>query len=266
MQYPLFELGTEPSKEQLSFFEEYGFLHFRNFITKQTVASIIDESKKIEKKWIENGTTQVNGIPIKFGLDVDNSKIVQRFAFASLQSTLLHEFLKDSRFKTLFHLIEGDVRIGEIEKDGMVLNHYVNTSDSQFTQMGWHTDSLRDVFYGKKVQPMLNVGVHLDTTAKENGGLRIIPGTHKQSLWNILFRKTYFLDNKPDKEEVGLDIKAGDLTVHDGRLWHRVARSKFIGEKSRRRVIYIPFISGAYQPKDRSSKTPFYHKLQHLVR
>jgi ectoine hydroxylase-related dioxygenase (phytanoyl-CoA dioxygenase family) len=137
---------------------------------------------------------------------------------------------------------------------------------SHFTQMGWHTDSVRDIFLGKKILPMLNVGIHLDDQNPENGGLRLLPGTHRQSLWNMLFRKKSFLDNTPDQREVAFDIKAGDLTVHDGRCWHRVERSKLVGEASRRRVMYIPIIAGKYTPKTEKSPTPLYHRFQHLVK
>ncbi|MEI9935231.1 MAG: hypothetical protein WDM71_10375 [Ferruginibacter sp.] len=65
--------------------------------------------------------------------------------------------------------------------------------------------------------------------------------------------KKYFIDNRPDKKEVGFDIEAGDLTIHDGRIWHRVQQSPNIGEKSRRRVMYIPIITGAYKPKNADS-------------
>lgn len=64
-----------------------------------------------------------------------------------------------------------------------------------------------------------------------------------------------------DPNEIGFNIDAGDLTVHDGRLWHRVQRSAFFGEESRRRVMYIPIVTGAYKPKHANSATPFYHKL-----
>ncbi len=114
--------------------------------------------------------------------------------------------------------------------------------------------------------PMLNVGIHLDDSSPANGGLRLIPGTHNQSLWGLLFRKKYFIDNKPDKEEVGLTVKAGDLTVHDGRLWHRVAQSPLKGEVSRRRVMYIPLITGEYKPKTEESPTPLYQKFSSLVK
>jgi len=67
-----------------------------------------------------------------------------------------------------------------------------------------------------------------------------------------------------DLARFDLEIEAGDLTVHDGRLWHRVQQSPFEGERSRRRVMYIPIITGAYQPKTVDSPTPFYHKLGQL--
>ena len=108
---------------------------------------------------------------------------------------------------------------------------------------------------------MLNVGLHLDDYAKENGGLRILPGTHRQNLYGLFFRKKYYLDNTPDPEETGFDIEAGDLTIHSGNLWHRVEPSPFTGEKSRRRVMYIPIVTGTPRLKHARSKTPFYHRV-----
>ena len=168
--------------------------------------------------------------------------------------------------RPLLELIGPGARLGTEEKDGMVLNHYVNSSESKFTQMGWHTDGLRDIFHGQKLNPMLNVGIHLSTLKPENGGLRILPGTHKQSLYQMLFRKKYFLDNKADANEIAIAPTAGDLTIHDGRLWHRVAQSAVIGEESRRRVIYIPIIAGKYEPKNENSPTAFYQRFAGLVK
>lgn len=265
--YPYFNLGNSITQEQTAFFEEFGFLHFKNFITPETVQLIIKASLEVQKIWIDRNVEKVNGVPIKYGYDVDGSKIVQRFAFLSLHNPILSEFLKDPRFQSLLPLLgSDDARIGEYEKDGMVFNHYINTEKSAFTKMGWHTDALRDVFYGKKIMPMLNVGVHLSDAVPGNGGLRIIPGSHKQGLFDMLFRKKYFLDNKSDPNEIGLSPKAGDLTVHDGRLWHRVAQSTIQGEASRRRVIYVPFISGKYAPKNENSKTIFYQRFAKLVK
>jgi ectoine hydroxylase-related dioxygenase (phytanoyl-CoA dioxygenase family) len=260
--YPEFTLGPSLSKEQKDFFEQNGFIHFKNFIPKETVNELLRETEKIQDEWVSQGYKMINGVPIKYGTDIGGKRIVQRFAFLNQHSNIFSDLLKDSRLKALFDFIGADdCRIGETEKDGLVFNHYINTDESNYTQLGWHTDALRDVFYGQKVLPMLNVGIHMDTSTTDNGGLRLIPGTHNQGLRTMLFKKFYFLSHKPDKNEIGLNVEPGDLTVHDGRLWHRVARSPFVGEKSRRRVMYIPIITGKFQPRDENSKPLFYQRL-----
>ena len=261
----LFEFGTVLTNEQLSYFRQHGIIQFRQFIDRPTVAALLKEVGRAERYLLDKGITKVNGIPLKFGRDVDGSTLIQRIAFASHYSPVLKKFLKDPRLAALSGLL-GDYegRIGENEKDGLVVNHYINTAVSTFSQLGWHTDSPRDLFLGRRIRPMLNVGLHLDDCPYENGGLRVLPGTHTQGLFRLLFKKKYFIDNKPDKKEVGFDVEAGDLTVHDGRLWHRVQQSPFEGEISRRRVMYIPIITGAYQPKTVDSPTPFYHRLAQL--
>src|ERR1019366_4314658 len=127
----------------------------------------------------------------------------------------LHNLLQDQRLQALLKFLSPyEGRIAEQEKDGMVVNEYINIPNSSFTQMGWHTDSPRDLFLGQKILPMLNVGIHLDTCLFDNGGLRVLPGTHKQSLLKLLFGKKYFVDTRDDSKEVGFDIYSGDLTVH----------------------------------------------------
>jgi len=264
--YPRFTLGNKITAEQQAFFNQHGFIHFSNFIKQETVNDIIQAAEKVQKKWIETGKTKVNGIPVKYGKDIDGSPIVQRFAFVNQHHSLFEELTHDPRFDVLLSLIGSGARLGTEEKDGMVLNHYVNSSESKFTQMGWHTDGLRDIFHGQKLNPMLNVGIHLSTLKPENGGLRVLPGTHKQSLYQMLFRKKYFLDNKADTSEIAIAPVAGDLTIHDGRLWHRVAQSSVIGEESRRRVIYLPIIAGKYEPKNENSPTAFYQRFAGLVK
>ena len=262
-----FRLGDSLTDEQLSFFDEHGVIVFRNFLSNEKVATCISELKRIEKQWIEEGKEKVNGIPLKYGKDDDGNTTIQRLCFSSLYSDALHDLLQEPKLKLLFSLLgpyEG--RIGENEKDGLVINNYINTKNSVFSKMGWHTDSPRDLFLGQKIMPMLNVGLHLDTCLFENGGLRVLPGTHKQGIIKLLFGKKYFVDNNSDPKEVGFDMFAGDLSVHDGRLWHRVKQSPLFGEPSRRRVMYVPIITGKHKPKNAHSKTPLYHKLGKVIK
>jgi ectoine hydroxylase-related dioxygenase (phytanoyl-CoA dioxygenase family) len=266
MECPDFVLGEKLTEEQLAFFNKNGVIVFRNVLNKETVKFFIQEINRIESEWLKEGRDKVNGVPLKFGEDQDGKKIIQRLCFLSLYSPAMHELLQDPRINALIELLQPyDGRISENEKDGLILNHYVRTPKSKFTQMGWHTDSPRDLFFGQKIMPMLNIGVHLDDTPFENGGLRVLPGTHKQGIFRLLFGKKYFIDNNADPREVGFDINAGDLTVHDGRIWHRAQQSPHLGEASRRRVLYVPIITGKYMPKHEKSKTPFYHRLASKV-
>jgi phytanoyl-CoA hydroxylase len=266
LQSPNFSLSEKITQEQHDFFQKNGVLHFRNFIDRETVQLFLGEISRIEKELLDKGVDKINGTPLKFGKDEQGRPMIQRLCFTSLYSDALHNFLQDRRLHGLVDLVKPfDGRIGENEKDGLVVNNYVHTPESAFSQMGWHTDSPRDLFLGQRIMPMLNVGIHLDDCPMENGGLRVLLGTHKQGMIKLLFKKKYFIDHKPDRKEVGLDITAGDLTVHDGRIWHRVQQSPFYGEKSRRRVMYVPVVTGKYMPKSGKSKTPFYHKFASTI-
>jgi phytanoyl-CoA hydroxylase len=259
---PDFTLNDSITEEQRAYFSENGVIIFRKFWTKETVENALKEISIIETCWLKENRQKVNGIPLKFGKDVDGEKMIQRLCFLSLHSEFLHRQMQDPRFQLLTSLLAPySGRLAENEKDGLVLNHYVRTEGSSFTQMGWHTDSPRDLFLGHKIMPMLNVGIHLDECPYESGGLRVLPGTHKQGIMKLLFSKKYFIDNNPDPKEIGFDMHAGDLSVHDGRIWHRAQQSPYLGEKSRRRVFYIPVITGKIITKSENSKTPFYHRL-----
>lgn len=264
--YSTFSLTEQLTKEQKDFFNVNGFLHFKRFINSLTVQEIIKASEDVQREWLQKDVKKINGVPIKYGLDLNGDPIVQRFAFINHHNSFLQGLLLDPRLNSLLELAGEGARLGGNEKDGMVLNHYVNGENSKFTQMGWHTDGLRDLFQGGKLNPMLNVGIHLNSLTPENGGLRIIPGTHKQKLYQMLFKKKYFLDYDQDPDEIAIVPEAGDLTLHDGRLWHRVAKSSVAGEQSRRRVIYIPIIAGKYAPKNENSSTAFYQRLGGLVK
>ncbi len=257
-----FTLGEEITSEQLDFFDRNGFIVFKNFLSKEQTGHFKNEIKRVQAKWIDEGIEKINGVPLKFGEDENGNKIVQRFCFLSQYSDSLHELIQSPQIHSLLRFLSPyEGRIAEDEKDGLVLNNYLRVPGSKFTHMGWHTDSPRDLFMGQRIMPMLNVGIHLDDCPFANGGLRILPGTHKQGFFKLMFGKKYYIDKAADPREVGFNINEGDLTIHDGRIWHRVEQSPFTGIKSQRRVMYLPIVTGKYKPKTKESKTPFYHRF-----
>jgi phytanoyl-CoA hydroxylase len=277
MRYPLnytrpapgtgaFDWTGEYTDEMKAFLTEHGFIRFRKFATMAEVEQLRAELNRIQDEWVAEKREMVNGIPIKYGVDDEGNTFVNRYAFTSQFSPWLHNFVQDPRFEKVRQICGPDFRIAENEKDGVVVNHYLNVPGSNYTKLGWHVDCVRDIFYGRLPQPMWNVGFYIDDSYANKGALRIIPGTHNQGLAAMLLAKRHFADNTDDPREVMVEADAGDLTLHDGRLWHRVALAKVTGAASRRRTMYIPFLDGPVEVKDEKSKTPFYHRFSKLVK
>ncbi len=261
-----FTLGAEVTPEQRAFLDRHGFVLFSRVASPDELGMIAGEMTRIEREWMGTGRTRVFGIPLFFGKDPEGQPFLQRLAFTSVFSEKIRGFVRDPRFRPILDLVGPDARIGDEEKDGVVINRYLNVPGSVYPQLGWHTDGLRDLFYGRMPQRMLNIGLHFDRCTRENGGLRLIPGSHLQGFWSMCFRKPYFISHTDDPDEICIETEPGDLTVHDGRLWHRVARSQYEGASSLRRSMYLPYLTGPYEPKSEDSPTPLYHRLGEWMR
>ncbi len=259
-----FKLGEVITEEQLAFLEVYGFLHFKNVLSPDEVETMLSEAGRIEAEHLEKGVKKVNGVPIMWGVRPNGKDCAYRLPFTSEYSEGIKTIITDSRFEPLLPLVGDDARIGHREKDGVVINRYINEPGPGRPRLGWHTDGLRDLFYGRMPQKMLNFGLHLTDCPKEQGGLRLIPGTHKQSFWQFCTHKIYFLSHDNDANQIEVEAEAGDLTVHDGRLWHRVERSTFCGDESIRRSLFLPIQTGPYEPKDENSAVPKYLYLERM--
>ena len=203
-----FTLGDEITEVQQAFFDTHGFLIFDRVAAEAEVQMIAEELDAIQASWLEEDRKDVNGIPLFIGEDPDGKPFIQRFCFASTFSERIREFVLDPRFEPVRRMVGADARVGHDEMDGVVVNRYVNTPRSAYPGLGWHTDGLRDLTYFRMPQPMFNVGLHLDRITAADGGLRLIPGSHTQGLWDTCFRKLYFLDHQADPAEVVVETRA----------------------------------------------------------
>jgi len=263
-----FTLDHRINGVQQAFLDAHGFILFAGVAAPAEVETILSDLDRVQKTLLDDGRTEINGIPLYIGEDEDGQPFIQRFAFTSLFSEKISAFVRDPRFLPVRGLIGERTRVGEGERDGVVFNRNMTVEGSAYTRLGWHTDGLRDLFilhptwpWLRPPGPMLNVGLHFDRVTAEDGGLRLIPGSHNQGFLSMLLRKPYFLSHRPDRNEISIETEPGDLTVHDGRMWHRVERSPWTGTRSLRRTMYVPYLVDAYQPKSEDSATPFYHRL-----
>lgn len=277
-----FSLGSVATDEQKAFLRYYGFIHFDRAISREEVAMVLRERGRLEREFVTNNVTNLFGVPLFKGACLDGraNACLHRIPFGSLHSQEIKALIHDARFHTVKAFIADangawtpadadSVRIGDLEKDGVVMNSYVQENASSTWSrpgLGWHTDGVRDVFYLRMPRPMLNVGLHLDTVDPAvDAALCLLPGTHTQGLMGMLFGMIH-MSHHDHRDEVCVATNAGDLTVHDGRLWHRVQSSTKV--PSTRRSVYVPYFT-ADQPvevKGKESSTPFYHYLGMLQR
>ena len=265
MQIPDFTLQPQPTAEQLAFWLEHGCIRFRGVMTEAEIDDLVDAIDELQRAFIEQDRKTVYGTPLRWSKTPDGQPFISRVAFASMYSERIREVLSDARFTAIQAFFGEEYRLAHDEKDGVVINHWLRQPGSTYSRLGWHTDGLRDIFLGQKLEPMLNVGLYLTDSGLDKGGVRLIPGTHTQSTWQMLTGKLHFLDNRPDPREIALTARKGDLTIHDGRLWHRTAQATVEGEASRRRNLYMAWVKGPRKPRDPNGAAPLYHHLQGLV-
>lgn len=261
-----FQLGPTITDEQRSFLDQHGFLVFEQVASPEEVREMLEDLEQVQTQWLAEGRKFVNGIPLFVGKGASGEPFIQRFTFTSMFAPRIRKFVLDQRFDPIRRLVGENARVGHDEKDGVVVNRYINVPGSAYPRLGWHTDGLRDLFYLRMPQQMLNIGLHFDRVSAADGGLRLIPGSHTQGFWDMLLRKVYFISHAADPKEIAVETQPGDLTVHDGRLWHRVAQSPKTGPESLRRSMYVPYLTGPYEPKSDQSGTPAYHHLGRLSR
>ena len=122
----VFELGDSITQEQSDFLDQHGFVHFRAVASPEEIAQLTREHERVCAEHVAQGRDSVYGIPIFYGRDADGSMLLNRSPFSSVYSEEIAKFVRDPRFEPIRRLIGEDARIGDEEKDGVVINLYKN--------------------------------------------------------------------------------------------------------------------------------------------
>ena len=195
------------SYEQVMFFNAFGYLHLRERFTKDEMATIRREAEEI---WYE----QVPGF--------DGKEFVNLSPFAE-RRPFLSQLVDDDRLYDipegilgadfLFQVTEGCVRVGDTPWHG-----------------GGHTQS---------PLPHIKVSVYLDSLDRNNGCLRVLPGSHRNYL-NLIDKRwaeapdplqplrrrntdpgyMAFVVAPSDLPGVALESQSGDVIVHTEDVLH----------------------------------------------
>lgn len=255
VQLPDFRLEDRLTAEHVEFFEVYGFIRFRGFVPRARALALYDAFNSLTNELVARGETHVNGVPLLRGRRSDGSLFFGRIPYVSLQRPEFRDFLRDPRFQAIIDELAPGGRLAETERDGLVVSRYRNDPGSSYPCLGWHTDSLREIAYGKVPKRYINIGFSLGDSPTRVGGLRVLPFTHRQSVLAMLTRKVNFFDLEPDPDEFAITTEAGDLTIHDSRMWHRAAQAEVFGDESERCVAYMPVMEGSARSKTDSARS-----------
>jgi len=196
------------SKEQLSFFNTFGFLSLPGFLDDR-IARIIEE---FEVLWAAQGGGH-------FGQAHDGKR---RSCIAPCidRSVYLSTMLDDPRLEGIAASILGD-DFNYMGSDG---NLYAGDT-------GWHSDGWhRDIVH-------IKMAFYLDPVGRDTGCLRVIPGSHKigDHFSDSLQREIYQADKSwatagRDVPCVPLETKPGDVVVFN----HNTKHAAFGGSARRR--------------------------------
>jgi len=129
----------------------------------------------------------------------------------------------------------------------LLATHFFCKYGGSEKQVAWH----QDVTYWNLDPPVAATAWYaIDDSDQENGCMRVIPGTHlggirqhgKSSLEGNLLSVNQAVSVTPEEEAVAVDLplKAGEMSIHDGRLIHGSLSNRSNRRRCGLTLRYIP--------------------------
>ncbi len=210
-------------KNEYNFYKKKGYLVKKNLISYKEINNItkvinqfLEKEKKSKTKIKNLGGTYDN-------LFVYNSNSTKKREILRLNNP--HDkhplFYKLSRHKKIIAVVKkllgGTVRF-QLGK----LNFKLPASKGG--EVDWHQDW---GFYPHTNDDLVTVGIYLEKCTEDNGPLKVIPGSHKQKIYNHHNKENQFVGKIDVKKErinisksVSLTGDAGTVTFHHVRMVH----------------------------------------------
>ena len=168
-----------------------------------------------------------------WAVDAAGDDVLCRLVYASLRSELLSALERDPRVARLGMLLDPDLGLYPDRMEGASVLLKVGGETQGLSNIPWHQDCGMG---GHAVYcPAALVGIWLTGSSAETGNLKVVPGSHGQSLH-------YGWANRADVPVVDIDTEPGDVTVHIADVMHASPKPKGAGG---RRTMYVDF----YPPK-----------------
>ena len=213
-----------------------------------------------------HGREQMNGVPLIFGKRDDGTRYVQRIPFASLQSERPPRVPPGSALPRHPDVAGPGFRIGEDERDGMVVNRFRNEPGRQVQAPRLaHRQPARSLL-PREAAPLPQRRLLFHRLARSRSAACACSRARTTSRSGRCSpARSTSSTTSPIPTSWPSTAEAGDLTIHDGRIWHRTALATAQGDASERCVSYLPLMEGPLKPKHEENATPFYFRLKSLV-
>ena len=209
------------SQQEIDEYNENGYILARSVVSKKQLT----ELQRLTYEFIEN-SKDVNESNNIYDLDEGHSKNEPRLTRVKLphkQNPYFWNIIKESKIHSILKLILGENILLQTSK--------LNTkAPGGGASVEWHQDL---AFYPLTNDSALAVGLFLEDVTLENGPLQVIPKSHKGPILDHSNEEGVFCgainpeDPDFDKEKiVTITGKAGDMSIHHGRILHGSAPNK----------------------------------------
>lgn len=125
-------------------------------------------------------------------------------------------------------------------------SHFIIKTPAYTAGTPWHEDSAYWAGRLSDYSRIVTVWLALDPTWRQNGCLRVIPGSHRgsgQRRYRVDHSKTFFEKELQDVEEsqaAYLELGPGEASLHDGRIIHGAAPNSSGHRRAGYTMRYLP--------------------------
>lgn len=163
--------------------------------------------------------------------DADGNDVLCRLLYTSMRSEVMARLDDDPRITRLGRLIDPSLRVAPDRMEGSPVLLKAPGETTGLSNIPWHQDC--GMGGHGIICPSVAIGIQITGSSAATGNLKVVPGSHGQTLHYQWERRT---EGVPVVE---IDTEPGDVTVHIQDVMH--ASPKPLGEGGRR-TMYVSFL------------------------
>lgn len=214
------------SPEQSQHFASHGYLVLPSVVDGETVSQML----AVVRAQVESGEG-----PVEYEADLQypgapssrqaqGGRTIRRLLRAHTRHPLFADWFLDARIlQALTELLDGPVVQAKAHHNCVMTKQPRFSSDT-----GWH----QDIRYWSFTRPdLISVWLALGNETLENGGLKVIPGTHRMDFARDRYDEKLFLRPEPPENAaliaraVDVPLAPGDVLLFHARLFHAASRN-----------------------------------------